>query len=291
MADDKRGKGFAGLQSLLPDVDAELKQAKDASAQAKQTEQKQDLTSSPPRVESAPSSSDQAPPTNQKPGSATFTSGPGMVWVGIVVLVSVLGFVALYKESENKSRQASSAAQPSLQPSWESAPLAAPSQSAPPAPQPSAARKSRLVPLEELDTARNVEPPTVPSRPSAPAPSRLDPSEFPPEERPPIGQEVLLNTNQIRYCLFEKVRLGALDDVVDKYSRLEVDGYNEMVRDFNSRCGSFRYRKGAIEPVRAEVEVYRRRLEAEAHLRISRWRSSLPESGDYVGNLQSLVLA
>ena len=72
------------------------------------------------------------------------------------------------------------------------------------------------------------------------------------EDRPPVGTELVLSMRQIRYCVFEKIRLDGAEGAVNQYDSESVDRFNSMVNDFNSRCGSFRYRDGSLAPVERE---------------------------------------
>ena len=66
------------------------------------------------------------------------------------------------------------------------------------------------------------------------------------------------------------IRLNAGKSVVNQYLDIEVDRYNALASDYNSRCGQFRYRRGTLEPIRAEVETRRASLEAEGVARFRR---------------------
>jgi hypothetical protein len=99
----------------------------------------------------------------------------------------------------------------------------------------------------------------------------------------------LLNANQIRYCMFEDARLEVMKRELDRYSGMEVDGFNVVVSDFNSRCSSFRYRQGELDRIRAEVAVNRSTLESQARRRLSRWRGAAPEPGKVAG-IRRLVM-
>ncbi len=91
--------------------------------------------------------------------------------------------------------------------------------------------------------------PQVPSRPE--------------EQMPQVGSDLVLSTAQIRYCLAEDIRISAAKSAVDNYNGSDVDRFNMMVADYNSRCGSFRYRSGALESARQDIEPYRNQLELE----------------------------
>ncbi|SFQ17989.1 Putative peptidoglycan binding domain-containing protein, partial [Pseudomonas borbori] len=111
-----------------------------------------------------------------------------------------------------------------------------------------------------------------PSAAQSQAPSR------PAEEKPSVGRNNVLSTAQIRYCLAEKIRLDAAESVVNNYVDSDVDRFNGYVNDYNSRCGEFRYRQGALESVRRDVEPYRSQLQAEGRSRFVRSPSAATRS-------------
>jgi hypothetical protein len=88
--------------------------------------------------------------------------------------------------------------------------------------------------------------------------------------RPPVGTGLVLDADQIRYCLVEDIRLTAISPIVDTRSAEQVNRYNARLTDLNSRCASFRYRRGSLERVRAEVEAQRATLEGLAR---RQWRT------------------
>lgn len=106
-----------------------------------------------------------------------------------------------------------------------------------------------------------------------------DPSVRPPPEKPrvvksneetmpPVGSGHSLTTAQIRYCLYENERIDAMRDVINQFSDGEVFLFNRTVEDYNSRCGSFRYKGGALERVRNELASMRLALRNEGIQRI-----------------------
>jgi len=101
-----------------------------------------------------------------------------------------------------------------------------------------------------------VAPPPVPSRPT--------------EEKPSVGRNSVLTTAQIRYCLAEKIRLDAAEVVINNYINSDVERFNGYVTDYNSRCGEFRYRQGALESARRDVEPYRAQIQLEGRSRFVR---------------------
>jgi len=85
----------------------------------------------------------------------------------------------------------------------------------------------------------------------------------PSEEMPPVGRDHVLSVAQVRYCLAEDIRMEAAKGSVNSYADSEVDEFNAMVADYNSRCGAFRYRSGALENARSDIEPYRSEFSAE----------------------------
>ena len=146
----------------------------------------------------------------------------------------VAGLLWLVSQSGDKT----SSPAPAFTPSGNSSSVASPSPSWQPAPSP----------------------PPAPSRPS--------------EERPPVGTNNVLTSAQLRYCVAEKIRLDAAKGVIDNYNDTHVDRFNEMVADYNGRCGQFRYRSGALESARSEVERFRGALEADGRARFVRGRAA-----------------
>ena len=106
------------------------------------------------------------------------------------------------------------------------------------------------------------QPSYTPSPPS-PAPRLV-------EEMPGAGSGNVLGTGQIRYCLAEDIRLTAAKEAAKTYNNNDVDRFNAMVADYNSRCSNFRYRRGALESARSEVDRYRTDLEKQGRARFAR---------------------
>jgi hypothetical protein len=77
----------------------------------------------------------------------------------------------------------------------------------------------------------------------------------------------VLDSSQIRYCLAEKIRIESMRHYLDDDSDEAVDAFNGFVGDFNARCGSYRYRSGALESARLDVEARRSQLVAEGYAR------------------------
>ena len=215
------GKGFAGLSSMVSDVDDVVEGA---------PKQSQKTHSQPPPEQPAPKSTQQTQKTTTKPASQTYQtpaqpsggSSGGKWLIGIAV---VIGLIWLANQSDN-NRPSRSTYSPGS------------STSTTPASQPSIAQ------------------PQVPSRPS--------------ESKPSVGRNNVLSIAEIRYCLAEKIRLDAAETVLNNYSDSDVDRFNAYVNDYNSRCGEFRYRQGALESARRDVNPYSSQLQAEGRGRFVR---------------------
>ena len=96
----------------------------------------------------------------------------------------------------------------------------------------------------------------------------------PQESEPPVGQDLVFSTAQIRYCLAENIRMEGAKAALNNYSDSDVDRFNAMVADYNSRCGSYRYRSGALEIARRDVEPHRGQLQAKGRSRFARSSST-----------------
>lgn len=207
-------KGFAGLSSLVSDVDAILIPPKNQASENTTEQASNQVRPVPPSVRSPQMSrSAQA----HQASSRSPSGSSGMKWLlGVAAVIGVVWFV-------NASNQRPSSSIPAY---------------VPPAQQ----------------TSTSYTPPS--SEPAQPW-----------EDRPPAGQNLVLTTAQIRYCLAEDIRLEGAQAVIDSYSDVQVDRFNVWVDDYNSRCGSFRYRSGALESARREVEENRSQLLADGRSR------------------------
>ncbi len=83
-------------------------------------------------------------------------------------------------------------------------------------------------------------------------------------EKPPVGNNLLLNARQIRYCLADKIRIESIRSIITGASESTVNKFNFLVDDHNSRCSQFRYRNKELEHARQEIEQYRSQIAAAA---------------------------
>jgi peptidoglycan hydrolase-like protein with peptidoglycan-binding domain len=214
------GKGFAGLSSLVSDVDTT------PPPPAPETESAGSTTSTgrPAAQTAQPQPQPQQPTqrqTYQEPPQPS-SGSPGGKW--LLGIAAAVGLLWLIGQSDKNTPSPSPAYSPPAQ-------SAAPSYS----------------------------PPAQPQAPSVPQ-----------ESKPPVGQDLVFSTAQIRYCLAEDIRMEGAKAALNNYSDSDVDRFNAMVADYNARCGSFRYRSGALESARRDVEPYRSQLQAEGRSRFAR---------------------
>ncbi len=113
--------------------------------------------------------------------------------------------------------------------------------------------------------------PSTPSpsyTPSPPAITQRPALEF---SKPPFGQNNVLSVAQIRWCLREDIRIETLRPLTT--TNEEVDQFNTIVTNYNSRCSNFQYRQGTLDRARREVEPLRGQIVAGARGMI-RWSPS-----------------
>jgi hypothetical protein len=84
---------------------------------------------------------------------------------------------------------------------------------------------------------------------------------------PSYGSNNVFSDREIRYCLEEEIRLSAWQAAVNTRSQNAISAFNRAVDDYNARCSSYRYRRGALERVRSDVESRRFSLEQEGRSR------------------------
>lgn len=227
-------KGFAGLSSLVSDVDTSPPPV------AKKGPVSTSEASSSPPPPSAQTAQSQFQPrqqqTYQEPSQPSSGSSGGKWVLGIAAVLGVLWLIGQADKHTTSSV-------PTYSPPVEST---APTYSPP-----------------EQSDAPSYLPSTQPEEPSRPV-----------ESEPPIGQDIVLSTAQIRYCLAEDIRLNGAKSAVNNYIDADVERFNAMVADYNSRCGSFQYQtnnRGRNDLISAQrdIEPYRSQLEVDGRARFA----------------------
>ena len=218
-----KGIGFAGISTLVSDIEGVLSNAKRqsqsaSSAASAKGAQEQTKAKSP--------SSTQTPRQQPKPSSPPSDSSFGGWFVAFVILLAGLFFVGQVNK-KNTSPTAN---------------------------------------ITQSSSDRFSTQPT--SQAQAPSPPRLS--------KPSIGRNNVLSTDEIRYCLAEKIRLDAAETVLNTYREPDVDRFNRYINDYNSRCGEYRYRPGSFDRARRDVEPYRSQLQSEGRSRFVSSQKSTP---------------
>ena len=80
--------------------------------------------------------------------------------------------------------------------------------------------------------------------------------------KPSVGTNNVLSVPEIRWCVREGIRIEAMRNIID--TNEGVDEFNRIVNNYNSRCGSYRYRRGAQQRAERDVEAYRKQIVKEA---------------------------
>lgn len=103
------------------------------------------------------------------------------------------------------------------------------------------------------------------TRPSSPSPS---PASFA-ESRPPVGQGLVLNRSQVRYCVFQGARLEAMRSMTT--TNYQINRFNGLIDDYNARCSNFRYTSGVLSSVRREASSKSAEFAADARRIVASW--------------------
>lgn len=210
-------KGFAGLSSMVSDVDVPV--AGDTRPSGSNS-----ISSESFPLRFTPSDQSQSRAPKYQPPSQATGSGVGTRWaIGFAVVIGLTWLVSL---SNNKSNRHPTAYPPIT---------------------------------------------TSPTTQSSPSISQQAPQVLiltrPTEERPPVGTGYVLSMPQIRYCVAEEIRLDAAKSVINQSTDSDIEKFNALVADYNSRCSNFRYRRGYLESAKSDVERYRAEIAAEGRYR------------------------
>lgn len=253
-------KGFAGLSSLVSDVDGAILEARNgAKPTSEEDESAKDTTPSSNHTDDHKTDRQT---THQQPSPQPSSEPTASIW--FIGIAAVLGAVLLYavgsiEPQETKPDLAgtsSAPSKPTIYPTAPSTPITNNTQDETGA--------VVMVPRSNMTVESTA------ARATEPTPSRPDVPRRPIEVMPPVGTYHVLDTVQIRYCLSESIRIEAARTAVNNHIESDVDQFNAMTADYNSRCGQFRYRRGSIESAKSDIEPYRSVLEAEGRRRFAR---------------------
>jgi hypothetical protein len=90
------------------------------------------------------------------------------------------------------------------------------------------------------------------------------------EDEPPVGSGLTFTDNEIRYCLSQSFRLNGAQSALNKYSQADVDRFNALIDDYNSRCASFQYPPGELQSVQDQVNQNSANLMAQGEALFSK---------------------
>jgi Putative peptidoglycan binding domain len=96
-----------------------------------------------------------------------------------------------------------------------------------------------------------------------------------PEDKPPTGTAHQFNRMNLRYCIYQQIRLEAIGPVT--YST-EADVFAALIKDWNSRCSRFHHAAVDKEAIDSEVKVRRSVLEAEGRALVRGWQRKIETS-------------
>ncbi len=232
------GKGFAGLSSLVSNIDSSSVNSGRPST-ALPSNEALPVTAAPDQAP-LPAQPRLQPQTQTNYQALAQPSGMGSISKWLIGISVVLVLIWLVSQSD----KGSSGTAPSY----------------------SSANTSSSTPTS----------PPVWQQPAAPTPAQV--TSRPTEETPPVGSGKILTAPQIRYCTAESIRLDAAKEVINQYNDSDIDRFNALVADYNSRCVDYQYRKGVLETARREVERFRSDYVVQGRQRFasSTARSSVP---------------
>lgn len=105
---------------------------------------------------------------------------------------------------------------------------------------------------------------------------------------PPVGNGLVLTSDQIRYCVYEDRRIKGAEKVVNNYDQSSVSRYNAMIDDYNSRCSNFQYRRGALTPIEREADQIHVQLEHEGRERMTNGDAAAADAAQALADIRAL---
>lgn len=239
MDNQDKPKGFKGLSKLVSDL-SDLPRLEPPREEARLDSARSDEKGPSRPVESgnwAPDKGDQESSANSEDALGT----GGILIFGFIVLL-VIGAVVANNQSQKSA---------SIEPSESQSPST--SRSANQNPQGASVSDS------SIDFGKDLENPE--------GQSRIQLSNSAEVQRfstsvPPVGTNHVHSISEIRWCLAEGIRIDAVRSFNE--TQADVDEFNRWVDDYNSRCGSYRYRQGNLASARQDVERYRSVIQEEA---------------------------
>ena len=101
-----------------------------------------------------------------------------------------------------------------------------------------------------------------------------------------------LTLTELRWCVFEDVRLVEESDEIDVYSEWEVDDYNARINQYNHRCANKSYYERDETRIQSELTTKKGRyLQGQGALRVKQARMEREERRVYVDSEVANILA
>ena len=72
---------------------------------------------------------------------------------------------------------------------------------------------------------------------------------------PPVGRDNTLNLPQLRWYFREKIRIETMRDLPT--TNRAIGEFNAIVDNYNSRCGSFRYKQSLFTQAQKDIDAIR----------------------------------
>jgi len=241
-ADSKGSRGFSGLVNLVSD----LSELKPLGGSQRQVE-----ASATPDVQVSDRGSNND--RNRTPASTVPEGSEGMsgdtqfiLWALAVIFLVILYAMSQNSQSDARNDLSSSIAAPSSE--YE------------------AAENNRSTKpdfsdfsSEDLNSSPGDKSPSAPSNTAESSRYDVVPLEY---GKPLVGTNNILSVSQIRWCLRGSIQIEAMRGNFNTNGG--VNKFNQIVDDFNSRCGSYRYRQGNLGLAQKQVEGWRASIEGAA---------------------------
>jgi hypothetical protein len=139
-------------------------------------------------------------------------------------------------------------------------------------------RSTRSTPAPQITTPAP-QPPVTPRSTHVPSPApKATPSQHASfEEMPhPGGADRVLSAANIRYCLHQRARLNAVRATTHVHSPGGTDRFNQLIDQWNARCGAYRYEESDMESARQSQVLNSERLKKEGEEIAQTWSKLFP---------------
>jgi len=81
-------------------------------------------------------------------------------------------------------------------------------------------------------------------------------------KKPSVGTNNVLSIPGIRWCVREGIRIETMRNIID--TNQAIVEFNRIVKEYNSHCGMYRYRRGSKKRAENDVEAFRSQIVAGA---------------------------